>query len=249
MLHFGKGQHELHEHNTVIHKQEVDAIILRVLNNEPLQYVLGYAWFYGMKLKVTKDVLIPRPETEELADICRKYCAVTAPHSIIDIGTGSGCIAIALKIHLEKIRITAIDVSTGALAVAMENARQQNTEINFVQTNFLDEKLWNQFGQFDIIISNPPYIPESNATSLEANVLDYEPHIALFAPDDNPLIFYEKIAAFAGTHLTTNGKILLETHWDNAHEVEKIFENNGLHAEVRKDMSGNNRFVVASRLR
>lgn len=195
----------------------------QLLLHKPVQYVLGEAWFYNLKLKVNEHVLIPRPETEELVEqlIKDRKSKLTDP-AILDIGTGSGCIPIAIKKNLQASKLTSIDISENAIALAKENAALYNAHINFITMDFLDESTWPSLPFFDIIISNPPYIPLSEKEKLAKNVTDFEPHLALFVPRESPLIFYEKIAAFGKEHLLPDGKIYLEMHEDNAGETATL---------------------------
>ncbi len=167
------------------------------------------------------------------------------PTNIIDIGTGSGCIAILLKKELTNANITAIDISEKALEVAKKNSSELNAEINFFQIDFLNEEEWNSLKKYDIIVSNPPYIPIKEKETLAKNVTDYEPELALFVENNDPYIFYKKIAEFAKTHLQTNGKIYVEVHEDYAREVKSIFTNAGFEAEIKKDIYGKERMVKA----
>lgn len=217
----------------------------QLLQHKPIQYVLGEAWFYHMKIKVNGHVLIPRPETEELVEqlIKDRKSKLTDP-SILDIGTGSGCIPIAIKKNLPASKVTSIDISKDALALAKENAALHNTHISFTELDFLDETKWNKLGMFDIIISNPPYIPVSEKKKLDKHVSDFEPHLALFVPDRSPLIFYEKIAAFGREHVLPNGKIYLETHEDYAKETAALFHNKYQTVMTKKDMYGKERMVI-----
>ncbi|MEO7768509.1 MAG: peptide chain release factor N(5)-glutamine methyltransferase, partial [Ferruginibacter sp.] len=229
-----------------------------LLQHNPVQYVLGEAWFYKMKLKVSDQVLIPRSETEELVQlVIDDYC----PHverkplsksdwqlpcqdiSMLDIGTGSGCIAIAIKKNLPAASISAIDVSEAALAVAIENAGQQQASIHFLQLDFLNENNWNDLSIFDVIISNPPYIPLNERSKLEKNATAFEPPAALFVPDNAPLIFYEKIAAFGKGHLTKTGRIYVEINEDLAKETKEVFDHFYL-VEIKKDIFGKERMLV-----
>jgi release factor glutamine methyltransferase len=216
-----------------------------LLLQKPIQYVLGEAWFYRMKFKVNKHVLIPRPETEELVEqlIKDRKSKLTDP-AILDIGTGSGCIPIAIKKNLPASKLTAIDVSKDALALAKENATLHNAHIQFTELDFLDETNWQALGMFDIIISNPPYIPINEKEKLDKNVTAFEPHLALFVPDKSPLIFYEKIAVFGRDHLLPNGKIYLETHEDYAKETAALFHNNYQTVMIKKDMYGKERMII-----
>jgi release factor glutamine methyltransferase len=226
-----------------------DKLIQKTLNelllHKPVQYVLGEAWFYHMKIKVNGHVLIPRPETEELVEqlIKDRKSKLTDP-AILDIGTGSGCIPIAIKKNLPASIVTAIDVSKEALTLAKENATLHNAHISFKQVDFLDETAWSGLGLFDIIISNPPYIPVHEKEKLGKNVTDFEPHLALFVPGNSPLVFYEKIAAFGRDHLLPNGKIYLEIHEDFAKETAALFMKNYQTVMIKKDMYGKERMVL-----
>ena len=218
-----------------------------LLTHKPVQYVLGEAWFYHMKLKVNEHVLIPRPETEELVEqlIKDRKSKLTDPR-ILDIGTGSGCIPIAIKKNLPASVVTAIDLSMPALKLATENASMHNAAINFKQLDFLDESTWPSLPLFDIIISNPPYIPISEKDKLSKNVTDFEPHLALFVADKSALIFYEKIAAFGKDHLLPNGKIYLETHEAHAKETAELFRAFYQTVMIKKDMYGKERMVLVT---
>lgn len=221
----------------------IDVFKSTLLQNKPVQYVLQEAWFYEMKFYVNEHVLIPRPETEELVELVTK---TNSPISnILDIGTGSGSIAITLKKKISHTTIVAIDVSEDALVVAKKNAAELNVEIEFKQLNFLDETNWNELGIFDIIVSNPPYIKQSEIINMQPNVVANEPHIALFVADDDALIFYKKIAAFGKTHLTAHGKIFVEINEALGNQTIALFEEFGYRAELKKDMQGKNRMIVA----
>lgn len=222
--------------------------LLDLLHHKPVQYVLGEAWFYSAKFKVNEHVLIPRPETEELVEqlISDRKSKITDP-VILDIGTGSGCIPIIIKKKLPAAVVNSIDISEEALMLAKENAAIHHTAIKFEQLDFLDEKNWQRLPVCHIIISNPPYIPLSQKETMEKNVKDYEPHIALFVPDASPLIFYHKIAAFGKEKMHHDGKIYLETHENHANEVADIFRRFNYHSVmVKKDMYGKERMVLAT---
>jgi len=225
---------------------EITKRLREVLQHKPIQYVLGESWFYSIKLKVNEHVLIPRPETEELVQWIISVASHQPPAiSILDIGTGSGCISIALKKHLHAASVTAIDISKDALALAKENATIQKTQIQFLQIDFLDETNWNALPMFDIIVSNPPYIPKNEKDKLDKNVIEYEPHSALFVPDNEPLLFYEKIAAFGKEHLNYNGKIFVETHENYAEKSATLFkENIYRYVDLKKDMFGKERMIM-----
>ncbi len=242
--------------------EHLNNVLQQLLQHKPVQYVLGEAWFYKMKLKVNEHVLIPRPETEELvewmvAEIRNKKLEIrnkkvaelttdNSPLTILDIGTGSGCISIALKKELPNAEVSAIDVSEDALNIAKQNAVDQNTQINFSQTDFLNEELWPSLPSFNIIVSNPPYIPEDEKSKLAKNVVDHEPHLALFVGNDEPFIFYKKITSFADKYLKDKGKIFVEVHEDYANKVQQIFAEKNFKTEVRKDIYGRERMIKAS---
>jgi release factor glutamine methyltransferase len=214
--------------------------------HKPVQYVTGEAWFFKMKLKVSPAVLIPRPETEELADLVIGHLKDKQAATILDIGTGSGCIAIAIKKNIPASRVTAIDISNEALIIAKENSLEQGTDIDFIKLDFLDETTWRSLPLFDVIVSNPPYIPENEKQILDKNVSEFEPHTALFVENGRPLIFYEKIAAFSKAHLTENGKIFLETHEQFAEQTAALFNSDPYSAEIRKDLFEKQRMVMVN---
>lgn len=226
--------------------QLLNGALVRLLEHKPIQYIVGEAWFYNMRLMVNEDVLIPRPETEELVEwvIADRKSRLTDP-SMLDIGTGSGCIPIALKKNLPAANITAIDLSEKALAVAKKNATNHNAAIIFLQLDFLNETQWDQLALFDVIISNPPYIPLKGKKEMAKNVVAYEPHLALFVTDEDPFLFYEKIAAFGKTHLQPGGRIYVETHEDLAREVQAIFNKDYVHVEIKRDLFGKERMLMA----
>lgn len=232
---------------TPVADQLIQGKLQELLTHKPVQYVLGEAWFYHMKLKVNEDVLIPRPETEELVEqlIKDRKSRLTDP-AILDIGTGSGCIPIAIKKYLPAAIISGMDISEKAIALAKENAVLHNAHINFFHLDFLNEKNWCSLPMFDIIISNPPYIPLKEKEKLDKNVTSFEPHLALFVPDKSPLIFYEKIAAFGKTNLLPKGMIYLETHEDRAKEVANLFMKDYQTVMIKKDTYGKERMVLVS---
>lgn len=221
-----------------------------LLTHKPVQYVLGEVFFYKLKLKVNEHVLIPRPETEELVEWVSEFLkeSKTSDFSVIDIGTGSGCIPISLKKNFSSINITAIDVSEDALSLAKENAMIHNTIVSFQQIDFLDRKQWERLNNYDIIISNPPYIPQHEKASLDRNVTDFEPHIALFVPDNNPLLFYRKIISFAKDHLKSGGHVVLEIHENYSKEIEKLFSENDWNITIKKDIYGRERMAKANKI-
>ncbi len=232
-------------------EEQFQTITKALLSHQPIQYILGEAWFAGMKFFVDKNVLIPRPETEELVDWIVGDAGLPAGRQdtgcgILDIGSGSGCIPIALKKKIKNSVITSIDVSEDALQVAKKNALTLGVEVNFLLIDFLDENNWNQLPVFDIIVSNPPYIKQSESNSMSKHVLDAEPHIALFVPDEDALLFYRKIAAFGKTHLNPKGRIFVEINEALSKEVITLFEKEGYRSHIKKDLQGKDRMVQAS---
>jgi release factor glutamine methyltransferase len=231
----------------------LDEYTKALLNNTPLQYVLHEAWFYNMPLYVDENVLIPRPETEELVDWMIKDTRnweLGIKNWVLDIGTGSGCIPLAIKKSLPSIEVHSCDVSEGALKVAKKNAADQNLRIHFHLLDILSGTDRNQLPMFDIIISNPPYIPQKDKDNMAANVLQYEPHLALFVENNDPLLFYKAITDFSITHLNKNGSIYLEIHEEMAEAVIQLYNQKGFsHIEVRKDLQGRDRMVKVEKLK
>ncbi len=231
---------------------KLESCLAELLTHKPVQYVLKEAWFYKMRFYVNENVLIPRPETEELVEWIVRDIRSLKPGKqnpklkILDIGTGSGCIAISIKTELENSDVASVDVSKKALSVANKNAVALRTQINFLQIDFLDESIWNNLSVYDLIVSNPPYIPEGEANTLEKNVTGFEPEVALFVADNNPFIFYEKIIKFAKTHLTSNGRVYAEIHENYSKDVQQIFLKNNFQTEIRKDIYGKERMIRAT---
>lgn len=257
--------------------------IKRLKKEEPIQYILGKTEFYGLPFIVDKNTLIPRPETEELVEWVIKESqekrqktegklnitssAVEKSLSILDIGTGTGCIPISLAKNLPNTTITAIDISKGALKIAKQNALLNNVEVNFIMLDILKTTSLNVIGsitkqslkedemlkpaqhnnKFDIIISNPPYVRELEKVEIKNNVLENEPHLALFVEDNNPLIFYAKIADLAKEHLSENGLLFFEINQYLGKETILMLQEKGFkNIELRKDFSGNDRILKAS---
>lgn len=221
-----------------------------LLQYTPLQYVLQEAWFYGLPFFVNEHVLIPRPETEELVEwIITDIKTLLKPDAaIVDIGTGSGCIPVALKKNIPDACLTAIDISQQALHVAKKNADNNNVSIDFLLADMLNEDNISKLPMFDIIVSNPPYIPVADMMEMQENVLNFEPHLALFVSNDDPLIFYKTIAKFAALHLNEYGSIYVEIHEAMSVNIEKVFAENGFtNCISRKDMQGKDRMIKASR--
>ena len=217
----------------------------RLASGEPFQYVMGQTEFCGLTFKVTPEVLIPRPETEELV------CRIIAENknrsglSVLDIGTGSGAIAVTLAKELPDAQVTALDVSEGALAVAAGNAERNGVSVNFLKFDILSEAPLP--GRYDLIVSNPPYVPERDKAVMHRNVRDHEPALALFVPDDRPLLFYEAIAEKAAATLNPGGQLYLETYEEYHPELKRLLEKHGfVNTESRHDLFGRPRFVVAA---
>ena len=218
-------------------------------NHRPVQYVLNEAWFGPMPFYVDENVLIPRPETEELVDWLLKDNSLRGPGTIVlDIGTGSGCIPVYIKKKRTDFNVLGIDISEAALEIAKKNAEKLDVHIHFFQCNILDQNQWGKIPAMHIIISNPPYIPAKQKQILEKHVRDFEPGLALFVPDDDPIIFYKLIGQMALQKLLPGGVLFLEIHHDYAKDIMAWYEKNGFSLELRKDFSGNNRMIKAERL-
>lgn len=222
------------------------SIVKRLQNNEPFQYIVGQTEFFGLEMKCDARALIPRPETEELVEWVME---VAAPdNSLIDFCTGSGCIALALKNQLTKATVYGTDVSKEALELSKENASALNLDVSFIQHDVLSDQLPSTLTEqsIDIIVSNPPYIPELDKQEMQANVLDFEPHLALFVENDNALIFYKAIASQAVRLLKKNGLLFFEIHERLAVETKEAIEALGfVDVEIRKDLQGKDRMIKA----
>jgi release factor glutamine methyltransferase len=230
-------------------QKRLEEILNRLLKNEPIQYIFGEADFYGYKFKVNEHVLIPRQDTEELVfyvkNTIRSFVEKNAI-TLLDVGTGSGCIPITLKKLFPEMEVHALDVSQDALNIAKENAGNLETEIVFYQKDILVKEEWESLPNFDIIVSNPPYIPYREAHHMPENVKQFEPHLALFIDDKNPLIFYEMIADFAKQKLNKDGYLFFETNEFNAKEVQSMLRNKTFTSVVlEQDMEGKDRMIRA----
>lgn len=241
---------------------ELTETVKKVLKQEPVQYALRQAPFYGLELYVDKAVLIPRPETEELVDWVVKdlkaskktvveerltQADATNELKILDIGTGSGCIALALKHSLPKAEVWGCDVSDEALNVARRNGAQLNVRVDFQPVDILDEAQQKSLPTVNVIVSNPPYVPFHEKETMSANVVNHEPHTALFVPTDDALLFYKAILHFARKRLYPTGVIYLEIHENSGDEVVRLFKLGGYEVELKKDMQGKDRMVKAAR--
>ncbi len=226
--------------------QIFDTIIKNLKTGAPLQYVLGEAWFYGLRFNVNPSVLIPRPETEELVEWIIEENKCHKALRIIDIGTGSGCIAVSLKSNLKDAEITATDISEAALTTAKSNALENNLEVNFIRADITLGEPQTMF--WDIIVSNPPYITNAEKPDMHPTVTDFEPHIALFTENTDALHFYRLIAHYAVRYLIPNGKLYFEINKNAGESCINMLEEFGFtNIELRKDISGNNRMIRAKK--
>ncbi|RYE22725.1 MAG: peptide chain release factor N(5)-glutamine methyltransferase [Sphingobacteriales bacterium] len=224
-------------------QQQYDSMQAALLKGIPMQYVLGHAWFMGRQFMVDDNVLIPRPETEELVQWIIDDHRDKTNLSILDIGTGSGCIPISSQLVLPHATVTSCDISEGALNTARKNATTLGADVNFLQRDILNEREQQQLDTYDIIVSNPPYIPINEKETLHENVRNHEPGLALFVPENDPQLFYREIAKFALNHLKPGGQLYFELHVDYAQETEALLKTMGYTTELRKDMHGNWRMV------
>lgn len=250
-------------------QKELETILQRLEKGEPVQYIIGVADFCGRPFRVAPGVLIPRPETEELCrwitqgltqgdgsfvSMLRETQKNRPPVlSVLDIGTGSGCIAITLALEMPEAKVTAWDISDEALRIAKENAQILGAEVTFEHQDILNIPLTSHrlppSSKYDIIVSNPPYIQSKESDGMAKNVLDYEPHQALFTPDDQPIIFYQRIGDFAWQHLKTGGALYFELNPLTAHEVSDYLHQLGFsEIEIRQDQFGKQRFLKATKI-
>jgi len=240
--------HQLINKDNSISKEQVLAFETAAAELEagrPIQYITGKAWFMGEAYTVNNQVLIPRPETEEIVDWVIEYAAIKGKAlRILDIGTGSGCIAIALKKALPEATVVAIDISTSAIKIAEGNAVALKAEIEFIAMDILNTAFLP--GQYDVIVSNPPYIPMHEMKNMEMQVTDHEPNNALFVPDEDPLVFYKAITRLAKLHLSSNGHLFFEIHYDQGDAMIELLEEMHFHAELRTDLFGKDRMIRAS---
>jgi release factor glutamine methyltransferase len=234
--------------------ENINNVLSRLKTGEPVQYILGHTEFYGLPFKVNPSVLIPRPETEELVDWALNSWQLVVdswqqPHNILDIGTGSGCIAISLKKNLDKVSVSAIDISTEALNTAKGNAALNNVDINFIQEDILNQTHHSPLTtHYSLIISNPPYVTLEDKKQMHTNVTDFEPHTALFVPENNPLIFYKAIADFAVGYLEKGGLLFFEINESYGEEIVKLLNDKSFtNTELMSDMSGKARMIKATK--
>ena len=240
-------QQVIHKDNTISAAQQLafETAATALLAGRPIQYITGKTWFMGEPYIVNEQVLIPRPETEELVDWVIEYAAIKGKTlRILDIGTGSGCIAIAIKKALPEAIVSAIDISTSAIKIAATNAAALKADIELIALDILNTAFLPD--QYDVIVSNPPYIPMQEMKNMELQVTDHEPNIALFVPDEDPLVFYKAIARLAKLHLSTNGQLFFEIHYDQGDAMIALLDEMHFHAELRADLFEKDRMVRAS---
>lgn len=233
--------------NTIFSDEQhhlVESFVQKLKKNIPIQYILGEEYFMGMKFRVNNSVLIPRPETEELIEWIAAENEKKSGGRILDIGTGSGCIALSLKSVFPNSEVTAFDVSVSALELARANANLNHLSVEFQCVDILNPPLFQE--KWDIIVSNPPYITHSEKTFMESNVLNHEPHLALFVPDNDPLLFYREIAMFGLKYMVDGGKLYFEINRAYGAQTQTMLESFGYRqVELRKDISGNDRMIRA----
>jgi len=244
-----KSLRVIHKLNEVPEEQE---ILFRkwfeeLMLNRPVQYVLGEAWFSGLRFYVDERVLIPRPETEELVAWVLEdlESLLTEDFKILDIGTGTGCIPVSIGKKRKDLRLLACDFSIPALEVARKNSQDNQVPIEFIYADMLSNSSWDLIPAINMIISNPPYIPGQQRAVLDKHVRNFEPAIALFVPDEDPIVFYKQIGLLAKKKLIGGGKVFLETHHDYSKAVLTWYQENGFTVELRKDLSGKNRMIRA----
>ncbi|MES2387364.1 MAG: peptide chain release factor N(5)-glutamine methyltransferase [Bacteroidota bacterium] len=227
---------------------KAEQAIGRLLAGEPIQYIFGKAWFYGREFKCSPSALIPRPETEELIQLIKEKAGNRPGLKILDAGTGTGCIALTLALELNKPEVYAIDISKLALALALDNAETLNAPVNFLQQDILSAELGLGIPGPDIIVSNPPYVTENEKTEMRGNVLEHEPHLALFVSNGHPLVFYEALCRYAVERLKPGGMLFFEINESQGSEMKQLLENSGfINVEIFKDIHARNRMTFAEK--
>jgi release factor glutamine methyltransferase len=244
MDHFGTSRSDIMAGKEIeVTTEALNEIVARINRDEPIQYILGEAYFFGRKFRVNRSVLIPRPETELLVQLIIEE-KIKSP-AVLDIGTGSGCIPISVVLEIPSSTVYALDVSKEALSVATENSMKLNASVHFFQIDIL--KQTPPLSDLDIIMSNPPYVTKKEKSSIAKNVLSYEPHLALFVPNEDPLLFYKAIAEKSKHLLKQTGKVFVEINPLYGKETVALFQQHGFSAKVIKDMEGKDRVVKAIR--
>lgn len=224
--------------------EQLEHAIQEINNGKPVQYVMGSVYFYDLKLNVDKRALIPRPETEELAHWIVEKWKNRSP-KVLDVGTGSGCLALAIKDNIPKSHVFGVDVIQNAIDLATENAQKLNLDVTFDFANALNLHSYSRY-KWDMIVSNPPYIPLEEKEGMKDHVLDYEPGTALFVPNNKPLLFYKAITLYARDHLVPKGSLFFEVHEDMAQDVEAVLNSYGFtKVEIRQDLQGKDRMIHA----
>lgn len=224
--------------------EQLEHAILEINSGKPVQYVMGAAYFYDLKLIVDRRALIPRPETEELVDWIVELWKNRSP-KVLDVGTGTGCIALAIKENVPRSNVFGVDVIQNAIDLATENAKNLNLDVKFDFANALNLHAYSRY-KWDMIVSNPPYIPLEEKVGMQDHVLDYEPGTALFVPNNKPLLFYKAISLYARDHLVPKGSLFFEVHEEMAKDVEEVLNYYGFtQVEIRQDLQGKDRMIHA----
>jgi len=249
VLGYDRLQVNLKRHETIVpgKMRIIKNIVKRLRKNEPIQYILGETEFYGLKFKVTPDVLIPRPETEELVDWIINENQHKCPR-ILDIGTGSGCIPVTLSKNIREAKVTGWDISDQALTIAKENALNNSVYVDFLNVDILNWETRVFKTTYDIIVSNPPYVRVLEKDRMSPNVLENEPHLALFVPDEDALVFYREITSFASKYLNKGGKLYFEINEAFGPDTVKLLQDAGFRdIYLKKDIPGKDRMIRAIR--
>jgi release factor glutamine methyltransferase len=238
---WNRSQAMLNQLQEVENLEQYEEVMYQLVNGKPIQHILQETWFYGLRFQVSADVLIPRVETEELIQWILEEVDSASPLNLLDIGTGSGCIAVTLKKNLPMATVHALDVSAAAISIAGANALANEVELELITSSILS---YQSDLQYDLIVSNPPYIKEDEKEAMQANVLDHEPHQALFVSNENPLLFYKAIADFALSNLNAGGQLFFEINEYLGEETVKMLADKGLlHITLKKDMQGKDRMI------
>jgi release factor glutamine methyltransferase len=248
-LKFSKFDYSLKKEHELIGNElnSIDLILTQLKTGVPIQYIIGETTFYRLPFKVDSSVLIPRPETEELVEWVLQKIGTFQSVNFLDIGTGSGCIAISIKKNLPAIHVAALDVSSKALSIAKKNAILNKVDIDFIHKDILEKPIAIHDRKYEVIASNPPYITQNEKEQMHENVLANEPHLALFVTNEKPLVFYEAIADFALVNLTENGLVFFEINEYLGKEMVQMLSDKGFEKiELRKDMQGKDRMICCS---